>query len=50
MCSVLDTVYKKGMGLSSTLWVFCLRLQSGRSTCGPCVVFTLLVQVVSTLM
>ena len=44
MCAVLSLVDNKGLRLSSALLVACMRLPSGRITCGPCVVLTLLLQ------
>ena len=49
ICAVLDLVDNKGLRLSLALWIACMRIPSGRITRGPCVVFTLLLQGVSTL-
>ena len=38
MCAVLALVDNKGLRLSYALLVACMRLPSGRITCGPCVV------------
>ena len=50
MWAVFPLVDSKGIRLSSTLWVACIRLPSGRITRCPCVVLTLFPQGVSTLM
>ena len=48
MCTVFSLVDNKGLRLSYALLVACMRLPSGRITCGPCVVFTLLLQCLYT--
>ena len=49
MWDILSLVDSKGLSLSSAPWVSCMRLPSGRITCGPCEVLTLLLQGVSNL-
>ena len=41
MCAVFSLVVNKDLSLSSDLWVACMRLPSGRSTCGPMEILTL---------
>ena len=50
MCAVLALVESKGIRCSYALWVACMRLPFGSITRGPCVVLTLFLQGVSTLM
>ena len=49
MCAVLDTVDNKGPRFSSSKWVACMRLPSGRSIRGIFVVLTLFEKGVYTL-
>ena len=50
MCAVLDLVDNKGLRLSSSLWISYMGLPYGRINLGLCVVLTLFIQGVSTLM
>ena len=50
MCDVLSLVYNKGQVFSSDLWVACIRLPYGSSTCGLCYFLTLFSHAVSNLM
>ena len=50
MWAVLALFDSNGLRLISALWVACTRLPYGRITCGTCVVLTLLLHGVSTLM
>ena len=50
MWSVLALVGSKGIRLSSAFWFACMRIPYGRITRSPCVVLTLLLKCVSTLM
>ena len=50
MCSVLALVEIKGLSWSPALCFSCMMLPSGRITRGPCVVLTLFLQGVCTLM
>ena len=49
ICAVLYIVDKKGIRLSSALWVACTRLPFGRITCNTCYVLNLFTYDVSTL-
>ena len=50
MSSVLALFYNKGIRLSYSLWVACMRITFGKITRVPCVFLTFLLQGVSTLM
>ena len=50
MWAVFALVESKGIRCSYALWVACMRLPFGSITRGPCVVLTLFLQGVSTLM
>ena len=43
-CAVFSLVDNKCLRLSSSLWVACMRLTSGRINCSPCCILTLLTE------